>query len=83
MPNQLFEVQYQVVAVDPNSPTDGTAYLYRRAVQEASVVAPGGDGASLMTVILNNITLQTGESVEIVQVEATPYGTNPSKPLYQ
>lgn len=83
MPNQLFEVQFQVVAVDPNSQVDGTAYLYRRAIQEASVVAPGGDQASLMTVILNNVTLQPGESVEIVQVEATPYGTNPAKPLYQ
>lgn len=72
--NRLYFVTYQVVAVDPNSSVDSSAYLYRRAAVESLVVAAAQDNATLLAVINPNTTLLAGETIEIVQVEELPLG---------
>jgi hypothetical protein len=79
MPNLLFAVTYQAHKPDPNA-CDTTADIYRLAPVEALVLAAGQDGSTLSTVITNNITLQPGETFDILQVEQVLFG---NRPIYQ
>ncbi len=79
MPNLLFAVTYQVHKPDPNT-SDTTPDVYRLAPVEALVLAAGQDGSTLSAVITNNITLQPGETFDILQVEQVLFG---NRPIYQ
>lgn len=72
--NNIYYVTYQIHLPDPNAATDGTADVYRRAPAECLVLAAAQDNATLLAVITNNVTLQAGEVIDILQVESMDLG---------
>jgi hypothetical protein len=78
---RLFKVAYQVRQPNTNvNVAGGDPDLYRRDPQEAILIANAGDGPTLGTVLGNNVTLASGEVIDILQVTEDVFG---DKPIFQ
>jgi hypothetical protein len=69
----VYEVRFQVVKVAPQGSSN--AYQYRRELRKALVVAASIHPKDLLTVLNADITMLSGESVEVLGVSQVSGGT--------
>jgi hypothetical protein len=73
---QLYEVRFQVVRANPLAAQGGqTPYLYRNPVRRAFVQAASAHPKDLLTPLNNDVSLNAGESIEIVSFTVSTSGT--------
>lgn len=78
---RLFKVTYQVRQPNTNvNISGGDPDNYRRDPQEAILIANAGDGPTLQAVLGSNVTLASGEVIDILQITEDVLG---DKPIFQ
>lgn len=65
---KIFDVEFEIVKAAPALPAgqSGNAYAYRRGKRRATVAAASGHPADILTVLNADITVNAGETIEIL-----------------
>jgi hypothetical protein len=70
---QIYEVRFQVVRANPAG--SQTPYMYRNPVRRAFISAASSHPKDLLATLNNDVSLNAGESIEILSFTESTSGT--------